>query len=312
MNQILMIEDKKKKKKKDKSRSSQIEIANIVRFFAFILILFGIFFIGQGSYAVYKESKSKNTDNLPVVNISRVNDTVILKVNGSNTIENLRYSWNDAEDTKIPVGDTYIEEEILLPMENSTLNVWVEEEDGRMIKYQKEFIIEGIDITEPRIEITEESTEGNIKITATDETAISYITYKVNDEDEIRIDRSDSPDKPINYILRLQKGENEVIITAVDEAGNIGKLAKKIIVSSKTSIDLSIENGKLIITAEDPDGIKDIEVNLNGVIYAAKDINQKGVRIPLDLVEGVNTVRVTVTNVNSLVTAGSKEFNYAQ
>lgn len=310
MNQILMVENKKKKK--NKISSGPVEIANIVKFFAIALIIFGLFFIGQGSYAIYKESKGKNTNNLPVVSMERVNDTVIIKAKSSYKIENLIYSWDEAEETKIPVEDTYIEEEVFLPIENSILKVRIEEENGRSIKYQKEFIIEGLDISEPTIEITEESTAGSIKITATDETQMAYITYKVNEEEEIRIDKSETEDKTMNYILKLQKGENKVVITAVDTSGNIATLEKTIIVSGKTSMNLKIEGGKLIINAEDPDGIKDIEINLNGVSYAAKDINQKGVRIPLDIVEGTNTVRITITNVNSLVTTGAKEFDYAK
>lgn len=310
MNQILMVENKKKKNKK--SSSGTIEIANIVKFFAIVLIIFGIFFIGQGSYAIYKESKGRDTSNMPIVKISRVNDTIQVKVDSTNKIENLIYSWNNSEETKIPVEDTAIEEEIILPIENSVLNIKLEEETGRMIKYQKEFIIEGLDITEPTIEITEENTEGNIRIVATDETAISYITYKINEEDEIKVEKSELEDKSINYILKLPRGANRVVITAIDESGNVETLEKTIIVSGRTSINLKIENGKLIIIAEDPDGVKDIEINLNGVVYSAKDINRKGVRIPLDLVQGTNTIRITVTNVNSLVTVGTKEFSYAQ
>lgn len=311
MNQILMVENKKKKK--NKSNSGPVEIANIIKFFAIILIVFGLSFIGQGSYALYRESKGKNIKNLPTVSMERINDTVIIKVNSNYKIENLIYSWNEAEETKIPVEDTYIEEAVILPIENSVLNVKVEEENGRTVRYQKEFIIEGLDIAQPTIEITEESgTAGNIKITATDETQMAYITYKVNDEEEVRIDKSETEDKEMKYILKLARGENKVIITAVDTSGNIETLEKTIIVSGKTSMNLKIENGKLVIIAEDPDGIKDIDINLNGVSYTAKDINKKGVRVPLDIVEGTNTVRITVTNVNSLVTTGAKEFNYAK
>ena len=310
MNQILMIEGKKKKK--NKSGAGPVEIANIVRFFAIILIVFGLSFIGQGSYGIYKESKGKNTKNLPVVSMERVNDTVIIKANSSYKIENLIYSWNEAEETKIPIENTYAEEEVLLPIENSILNVKIEEENGRTIKYKKEFIVEGLDMAQPTIEITEESTAGNIKITAKDETQMAYITYKINDEEEIRIDKSETEDKEIKYILKLARGENKVTITAVDTSGNIETLEKTIIVSGKTAMNLKIENGKLVIIAEDPDGIKDIDINLNGVSYTAKEINKKGVRIPLDIVEGTNTVRITVTNVNSLVTTGAKEFNYAK
>lgn len=310
MNQILMVENKKKKK--NGSSSGPIEIEKIVRFFAIILIVFGILFIGNGSYAIYKDSKGRNVQNMPTVSISRVNDSVIITVNSINKVENLRYKWNDGEETVVSVEDTFVEESALLPIENSTLIVTVEEENGRIIRYTKQFIIESMDITQPTIQVTEEDTKGNIRITATDETSISYIIYKVNDEDEIRIDRSELENKTINYVLRLQKGNNQVKITAVDEAGNIETIEKKIIVTGSTTIESKIENGQIMIDIKDPDGIKDIGINLNGVVYEAKNVNQKSVRIPLKPVEGVNTLKVTVTNVNSLVTEGTTEINYAQ
>lgn len=309
MNQILMVEDKKKKKNRS---NGPTEIKSIVRFFAIAIIAFGIFFIGQGSYGIYKESIGRNLEDMPEVSISRVNDTLILTVNSINIIEKLKYTWGQAEETVIPVKDTLVEEEIILPIENSILNITIEEESGRAIKYSKEFIVEGLDITKPEIDISEDSTAGNIKITATDETAISYITYQINDEDEIKIDKSELEDKTIHYVLKLQKGENQIIVKAVDESGNIETLEKKIIVSGKTAIRLKVKDGKLVIIVEDPDGIKDIEVNLNGVVYAKKDINKKQFQSSLAIVEGVNTVKITVTNVNSLVTVGAKEFNYAQ
>lgn len=310
MNQILMVENQKKKR--NRSSSGPVEIEKIVRFFAIALIVFGIFFIGHGSYAIYKDSKGRNVKNMPTVSISRVNDSIVIKAEGINKIENLRYKWNEGEETVVSVNDTYIEETAFLPVEDSTLVVIVEESSGRIIRYTKHFKIEGVDIIQPTIQITEEDTKGNIRITATDETAISYITYKVNDEDEIRIDKSEIENKTINYVLKLQKGSNMVRITAVDQAGNIEKVEKKIIVSGSTTIEPKIQNGQIIIDIKDPDGIKDIVINLNGVVYQAKDVNQKSVRIPLKPVTGVNTLKVTVINVNSLVSEGTTEINYAQ
>ena len=77
-------------------------------------------------------------------------------------------------------------------------------------------------------------------------------------------------------------------------------------------MNLKIENGKLVVTAEDPDGIKDIEINLNGVTKSGKDINQKSIKATLNIVEGTNNIRIKITNVNSLITTGAKEFNYAK
>ena len=98
MNQILMIENKKKSKKKNRGGSGPVEIKSIVMFFAIFLIAFGVFLIGQGSYAIYREAKGSNTEDLPFVSLSRVNDTIVVDVSSRNEIEKLKYSWNNSED----------------------------------------------------------------------------------------------------------------------------------------------------------------------------------------------------------------------
>lgn len=309
MNQILVMENKKKKRSRN---TGPAEIENILKFFAIALIVFGVLFIGHGSYAIYKDAKGKDKKNLPILTMERVNDEVIIKATSSIKIKNLIYSWNKDEETKIPVDGTFIEENVMLLNENGTLNVKIEDEKGRTVKYQKEFIIDGLDITKPTIEIQEQGSNGTIKITATDETQMKYISYSINGSDEIKIDKSDAEDKIINYILKLQKGENKLTVTAVDSSGNFEIIEKTIIVSGKTTMNLKIENGKLVVTAEDPDGIKDIEINLNGVTKSVKDINQKSIKATLNIVEGTNNIRIKITNVNSLITTGAKEFNYAK
>ncbi len=309
MNQILVMENKKKKRSRN---TGPAEIENILKFFVIALIVFGVLFIGHGSYAIYKDAKGKDKKNLPILTMERVNDEVIIKATSSIKIKNLIYSWNTDEETKIPVDGTFIEENVMLLNENGTLNVKIEDEKGRTVKYQKEFIIDGLDITKPTIEIQEQGSNGTIKITATDETQMKNISYSINGSDEIKIDKSDAEDKIINYILKLQKGENKLTVTAVDSSGNFEIIEKTIIVSGKTTMNLKIENGKLVVTAEDPDGIKDIEINLNGVTKSVKDINQKSIKATLNIVEGTNNIRIKITNVNSLITTGAKEFNYAK
>lgn len=310
MNQILMVEDKKKKSKK--TSSGPMEIGSAVRVFAISIIIFAIVFIGQGSFAIYKEAKGKNKENLPTISTARVNDKVVLSVNSRYTITYLKYSWNDAEETRIPVEALSATEEVFLPTENSILNIAIEDETGRVVKYRKEFIVEGLDMKEPDITIEQEGATGSIRITATDETQMAYITYKINDEDEVRIDKSALEDKTMKYVKKLERGENKVVVTAVDTSGNIATEEKRVVVSGKSEIKLAIENGNLIVMATDEDGIKDIEINLNGQVRSAKDINQKEVRVPLEITQEKNTVSVIVTNVNSLVTGGTREFNYAR
>lgn len=310
MNQILMVEEKKKKNKKNRLSSGPIEIKNIVMFFAIVLIIFGVFFIGQGSYAIYRESKGKNKENMPIINLSRVNDTILVQVSSVNIITNFKYSWQNSEETVIPVDGTYVEETITLPNENSMIYFVIEDETGRAIKYQKQIIVEGIDMTKPMIDIIDQ-TKGSIKISATDDVKMAYITYQVNDEDEIRIDRSEAEDKTINYVLKLERGENKVVVTAVDTSGNIEILEKPIIVSEIPDIRLSQNANILTITIKDTDGVRDVEINLNGTVYAQKDINQKEITLNVPLKEGVNTIKIKVTNANGLVAEAAGEMNYA-
>lgn len=53
MNQILYIEDKKNNQKAD--------IKAVIRFFCMAIIIFGIVFISQGSYALYINSSRKHS-----------------------------------------------------------------------------------------------------------------------------------------------------------------------------------------------------------------------------------------------------------
>ena len=125
MNQILVMENKKKKRSRN---TGHAEIENILKFFAIALIVFGVLFIGHGSYAIYKDAKGKDKKNLPILTMERVNDEVIIKATSSIKIKNLIYSWNTDEETKIPVDGTFIEENVMLLNENGTLNVKIEDE----------------------------------------------------------------------------------------------------------------------------------------------------------------------------------------
>ena len=59
-----------------------------------------------------------------------------------------------------------------------------------------------------------------------------------------------------------------------------------------------IKDGKLIVPAKDQDGIRDIEVNVNGKVCENKDINVKELDIGIPIEKGKNTIRVKITNVN--------------
>ena len=327
MNQILMVEsNKNKKNKKDRKKknkmpratsSGPIEIKNIIRFFAIVIILFSLFIISHSSYAIYVDARGNNTDDLPTVILTRQNDTLIVNVESTYTIDEFNYFWQNSEMTTYPENSTSIEREIVLPSENNVLTIILEDETGRAVTYTKEIILDGIDIAKPSIDVSKQET--SVRITATDETGILYMTYKIDEGDEKRIDRNSETDTSIEYALTEQeigRGEHTVYVTAVDTSGNIEETESTIIISAERptirNIDIDRETGKIIIDAADADGIQTIEVNLNGQQYAMNNVNKTEARFSLDLVEGTNTISIKITNVNGLSAEGSTEFNYAR
>ena len=327
MNQILMVENnrnkknKKEKKKKTKmprgTSSGPIEIKNIIRFFAVVIILFSLFIIGHSSYAMYVDARGNNTEDLPVVSIARENDTLIVSVESTYIIDEFNYFWQNSEMTTYPESSTSVQREIVLPSENNVLTIILEDETGRAITYTKEIILDGIDIAKPSVDISKEAT--SIRITATDETGIAYMTYRIDEGEEKRIDRNAEGDTSIEYALTEQeigRGEHTVYVTAVDTSGNTEGTESQVIISAERptirNIDIDRENGKIIIDAADADGIQSIEVNLNGQQYAMNDVNRTEARFSLDLIEGTNTISIKITNVNGLSAEGSTEFEYAR
>jgi len=315
MNQILTVEKKKKepKQKKQNSRGA-IETRGIVRFFAIVIMIFGLVLIGEGSYAMYKEVADKNPANQPKVMVSRESDKVIISVEHTTEISKVIYSWNNGESTELPQGGLTAYEEILLPNQNSVLNITIEDMKGKKAHYQKEYMVEGMDITKPILNIDVADGNKKMKITAEDETAISYLSYQWEGEAEERIEATTENQTRIEKEIDLVPGTRKIIIIAEDSSGNREQIEKEIVATnSKPKMQL-IRNGKeFIIEASDEDGITEIRLNLNGKQYVNPVNNQKYIKIgPAILQEGNNTILVEVTNVNGYTEKAATEIKYPQ
>ena len=306
---------KNKKNKKNNRSSGPVEINNIIRFFAITIIIFAIFIISHSSYAIYRDSKGNNTDNLAQISISRINDTLIVDVNSEYIIDKFKYNWLNSTQTSVMEGMTNFQEEIILPNGNDVLTIILEDETGRAVTYTKEIFLEGVDILKPTIDISQ-GQGSSIRITATDETQIEYITYRIDDGEEIRVNKNNEDDTRIEYaVTDLPRGEHTLYVTAVDSSGNFETDENPVIVSSDrptiTGLSIDNENGRIIIEAADVDGIASIEVNLNGAVYRMEDVNRTEATFSLNLQEGTNTISIKITNVNGLSVEGATEFDYA-
>ena len=143
------------------------------------------------------------------------------------------------------------------------------------------------------------------------------MTYKIDDGEEIRIDKNNEEDTSIEYaVTDIQRGEHTIFVTAVDSSGNIENNQESVIVSSDrptiNSLSIDRDTDKIIIDVSDVDGIQSIEVNLNGAVYRMDNVNRKQAKFSLDLVDGTNTISIVVTNINGISESGATEFNYAR
>ena len=315
MNQILVTEKKKKNKKTSRG---PIEIKGIVRFFAVFIMLFGIVLAGEGSYALYKEIDESKPENIPNLTLTRDGDTVILKIEPNTEISKVNYRWNDGEENSIPEGTTYVEEEILLPDGNNVLNITVIDMKNREYQFIKEYNLEGVDITKPNIEVTQtEEGTANISIVASDETAITEMTYKINDDQEVTVQATEEGQKEITQDITLPEGQNTLTVVAKDTTDNVTTYEKQIIVSSKPTIEIVSQEGNTItLKISDKYGLKDVIVNLNGKVYSSKDIdqnpnvNKNEIYVPLELQSGNNVLSIEVTNVNGLKGSASTQLQH--
>jgi len=312
MNQILTIENKKKKQKNPRNATTSSEIKGIVRFFAILIMIFGFVLVGEASYAIYKEADDRNPANLPTVSIGRLNDTVILNVEHSQEISKIIYSWDNGEKTELPQGGLTAKEEILLPNQDSTLNITIEDMKGRQTNYKKQFFLSGMDLIKPTIDIN--VADGNRKMTiiAKDETAIDYLSYSWEGQDEVVINSETDGQTEIKKEIELTPGTKKIKIKAQDMNGNIESIEKEIVATtSEPKMQVLRTGNKIIIEASDDDGIKDITVNINGKKYATKELNLKYVQVgPVELQEGNNTILVEVTNVSGYTKKASTELRH--
>ncbi len=289
----------------------------VTRVFALILICFAICLLGLGGYNLMKNKKE---DSQPVqtatqakIEVEQKDAGVIIKVSHDKTIEKLIYSWDsDKETTLKGDGQATMEEEIPLLAGTHTLNIKVTDVDGVESTYQQEFYSEtGEDKIFPVIDL-KVTDEKKLRITATDETEISYVTYRWNDEEEIQIDVSEEDNKKIEFEIDIYKGKNDIVIVAVDANNNSTTETESFTGVTKPDITVTISADKRAVDIKcyHENGIKEIGLKINELDY---NVDLQGetpsdVTLPaIPLEQGNNTVKVTVRSVDDTVTEVTEE-----
>lgn len=289
MNQILSVSNDNKKKK-----GQPAEISKVVRFFAIAIIIFGIFLIGTGSYAIYKDTTEVVEPTKPKIEEETKEDgTVLLRVMHDKAIDTVEYYWNDDEPRIINGnGRKYIEQQIDIPGGVNTLNVRAVDVNGEETFYPKEYETEEV--------IKLEVVGNKLKISAEIETEILYMTYRWDDEEETTVEVNS---QAIEQEIDIPMGEHALTVVLVDENNKSVTKEQKVKGVTKplvkVSLDENIENYLIVIS--DETGLEKVEFVINGEEkIITVDDNKKELKYKLKLTSGENKLEIIAYNIDGI------------
>lgn len=296
MNQILYTNTPKK--------SGTLEIKTVLRIFAIACIIFGLILGGQASYAMITK-KGEESQSEPLINVIQSEDILNISIKHDKLIDKIIYSWNNGEEVVLQgKGRKEINENITMPTGTNTLVLKVIDINGKTATYSEMYELQQGDTTKPEIELLVESSK--VKIVAKDETALSYMSYYWNNEDETKVEAKEESPKQIEDKIDILKGENTLTIIAVDKSGNETVKEQAFKGVKKPKIELSREGNELIVNVTDEEGIQKIEYTLNGQFYTTDPentgtaLNMKEVQFRQPLSDGENKITIKAYNISGL------------
>lgn len=313
MNQILDYNPNKS------SNGNSSNSDKIVRVFAVILIIFALCLLGSGIYNLTKNKEAETEKTAaPIeakIDVEQTDTEIIIKVSHDKAINKLTYKWDtDKEVTNTGNGESTMEVKVPLLSGEHVLDVKVTDIDGVESTYQGTFTSEtGVDSTYPEITL-EVTPESKLKITATDETEISFITYRWNEEEEVRVEATEEGQKEIVEEIEILKGKNDLTVVAVDKANNSSNKMESYtgLTNPEITINVAEDKKSAEIHCSHENGIKEIKINLNGENFevdmsALPEENPKDVTAPIEFSEPSNKLVVTAISVDGTEKVAEEE-----
>lgn len=296
MNQILQTENKK--------TSGPIEISKIVKFFAVVILIFGLILIGLGLYSYIsnnpKEEKTTQENLKPDVDITREEDDILIQVTHNVAISQIIYKWNEEEE-KIIEGEnkTSISETIDLPFGTNTLYIRVIDITGQETAFQKEYVVDGDG--KPVVELTL-TKDYKIKITVQDAVGLKYINYTWNNGEKTRVEANIENLSIIEKIIDIPLGQNTLTVDAVNTSDVITTKELEVKGVKRPVVTFAKDGDYLIIRAEDEDAMKIVTYTLNGQRYQINFGEKKVIEYRQPIPKGESTLELTAENKDGGIT----------
>lgn len=316
MNQILMTEAVNKNAKNKSRVSNSSDITAVVRFFAIIIMVFGLALSGSSAFGMVQNIQENKNKSIPVVSAQRNGNSVKITVKNDIGIKTIKYSWNDSTETVVQGRNKkQVETTINIIPGNNKLNMTVIDSNNGTTTYVKNYVQEEKDTTEPVITVQNE--DPRIKITVTDDTALDYIIYKYGDNEEVKVEASeDDPTKIEGYIDNVLETQVTLKIEAVDKAQNFATKEQQVKGATKPKIEVvsdPTDQSYLIIRASDNEGLRMVVFYINEDEYKTDpntSLNMKNFEYRQKVPKGETTIKVHAYNLSEQVSEFEGIYTY--
>lgn len=290
MNQILITKD-------EKGRST-LGLKPIIIFFAAALIIVGLIFLGQGVYKSYKKAQENKDYPRPTLALEKNGSSLNMYFKGEIPINKIEYAWNDGSISLLEVsGKKEVKFDVEMPNGNNNLQVYVIDVNGNKTKFEQKVSFtqtDNKDTEKPKIAITKSETAGKIKIKATDNDEIDYVSYKWEGEDEIVVKATEETKKEIVQEINVQKGTKKIVATVVDKTGNKKSITMDIVGSNGPTIKVSIADNNFVVKVTSEASLTKITYTHNDEEKTVENIPEKSkefeFKVPLK--DGVNYLKI--------------------
>lgn len=312
MNQILSFRNSENGKKIIRSN---------IKYLCIFMVIFALAIIGGGIWKLQTNLNKKVNVDKPILTGHRNLNKTIFDVKANNGVQKIIYKWINDDETTINeeltiekdgeketsfeidnrIGINYLSIKIVDSIGNTIIY------DNIKIVYDEEEIVSSIveqnptpsqsweeavenDKSNPVIELSAE--KGKVVISAKDDVKMSYITYKWNDGEEIKITGLSEDETSITASIDAMKGDNVLKVKAVDKAGNTKEFEKEVHGTDgpQISVKKDQEAGKIKANITDEYGITKIEYNFNNESKTIDNIEGTSYDLEFELVDGDNFI----------------------
>lgn len=294
MNQILSTNEK--------NASSALGLKPILKFFAIIILIIAIIFVGQSGFKLYKSIKYKEEFPRAELQTEQYGSVLNLKITDSVVISRIEYAWNDGNITEVKgIGKTTTDIDIEVPQGENILKVSAVDVDGNKTKfedfkvsYTEEDVVHERDRKAPEISIEKSSTAKKFIISVTDDKELDYISYNWENEEPTIVRATEETKLTINEEIAAQKGTKTINVKAVDKAGNENTKSRTIVGSEGPKISASIKNDSFAIKVTSENAVTRIVYTHNNVEHEVENIPEGSkefeFRVPLQ--DGENLLKI--------------------